>query len=93
MTEIKATLPFPRFKFSICRAQWLRGRAMDSRLRGPEFESCAAVLKPWTSFCNLHCSSSLSCINEYLAIDSSGYVYEQPSCIHCSIWLDVFQRS
>ena len=29
---------------------------------------------------------------EYLAIDSGGYVYEQPSRINCSIWLDAFQR-
>ena len=62
----------------ICRTQWLRGRPPDSRLREPGFESCAAVLKPWASFFTLHCSSSLSCINEYLAIDSGGYVYAQP---------------
>ena len=30
---------------------------------------------------------------EYLAIDSGGYVYEQPSRINCSIWLDASQRS
>ena len=59
---------------------------------GSGFESCVAVLNPWASFSTLHCSSSLSCINEYLAIDSSGYVYEQPSCIYCSIWLDASQR-
>ena len=59
------------------RAQLLSGRASDSRLREPGFESCAAVLKPWASFFTLHCSSSLSYINEYLAIDSGGYVYEQ----------------
>ena len=59
------------------RGQWLRGRASDSRLREPGFESCAVVLKPWANFFTLHCSSSLSCINEYLAIDSGGYVYEQ----------------
>ena len=76
-----------------CRAQWLRGRALDSRLREPGFESCAAVLKPWARFFTLHCSSSLNYINEYLAIDSGGYVYEQHSSINCSIWLDVFQRS
>ena len=35
----------------------------------------------------------LSCINEYLAIDSGGYVYEQSSRINCSIWLDASQRS
>ena len=28
-----------------------------------------------------------------LAIDSGGYVYEQPSRINCSIWLDASQRS
>ena len=61
------------------RPQWLRVRISDSRLREPGFESCAAVLKPWASVFTLHCSSSLSYINEYLAIDSGGYVYEQPS--------------
>ena len=80
-------------KTTRCRAQWLRGRASDSRLRKPGFESCAAVLKPWASFFTLHCSSSLSCINKYLAIDSGGYVYEQLMRIHCSIWLDASQRS
>ena len=33
-----------------CRVQWLMGRASDSRLREPGFESCAAVLKPWPNF-------------------------------------------
>ena len=62
----------------IYRVQWLRGSASDSRLQEPRFESCTAVLQSWGSFFTLHCSSSLSCINEYLAIDSGGYVYEQP---------------
>ena len=75
------------------REQWLRGRAFDSRLREPAFESCAAVLKPWASFFTLHNASSLSYINEYLVIDSGGYVYQQPSRINCSIWLDTSQRS
>ena len=63
------------------------GRASDSRLREPRFESCAVVLKLWASFFTLHFSSLLSCINEYLAIDNGGYVYEQPSHINCSMWL------
>ena len=75
------------------RAQWLRGRASDTRLRKPGFESCAAVLKPWAVCFTLQCSSSLSCINEYLAIDINGYVYEQPSRINCNMWLDDSQRS
>ena len=55
------------------RAAWLRGRASDSRLREPGFESCAAVLKPWASCFTLHCSSSLSGIDEYLYIDSGQW--------------------
>ena len=31
----------------VSRAQWLRGRTSDSRLREPGFESCAAVLQTW----------------------------------------------
>ena len=50
-------------------------------------------VKNMGKFFTLHCSSSLSCINEYLAIDNGGYVYEQPSRINCSIWLDASQRS
>ena len=50
-------------------------------------------VKTLGKFLTLHCPSSLSCINEYLAIDSGGYVYEQPSRINCNIWLDASQRS
>ena len=31
--------------------------------------------------------------NEYLAIGSGVYVYEQPTRINCSIWVDASQRS
>ena len=31
----------------LCRTQWPRGRASDSRLREPGFESCATVFKTW----------------------------------------------
>ena len=55
--------------------------------------SNSVVLKLWASVFIVHWSSSFSCINEYLAIDSGGYVYDQPSHINCSIWLDASQRS
>ena len=44
------------------RAQWLRGRASDSRLREPGFESCAAVLKPWASFFSLYIAPGHSAV-------------------------------
>ena len=80
------------FDVYVSRVQWLRDRVSDSRLREPGFESCATVLKPWPSIFTPHCSNSLSCINEYLTIDSGGYVYEL-SRINCSIRLDASQRS
>jgi len=51
-----------------------RGKASDPWLREPRFESCAAVLKNLGQvFVILHCSRSLSCMNEYLATDSGGW--------------------
>ena len=38
-------------------------RASDIRLREPGFESCAAVSNLGQVSFNLHCSSSLGCIN------------------------------
>ena len=75
----------------ICRALWLRGRVSVSLLRGSELNPL--MVKHWASYFNLHRSSSLSCVNEYLAIDSGGYVHEQPSCINCSLLRDASQRS
>ena len=75
------------------RTQWLRGRASDSRLRGPGFKPCAAVLRLWAYMFTLCCASSLSCINEYLAIDSGRYVYEKPLRINGSTWVDASKRS
>ena len=63
------------------RVQWLRGGASYSRLTGPGFESCAVVSKPWASFFNLHCFSSLRRVNEYLAIDG-GYGCVQAAFTH-----------
>ena len=39
---------------NIVSQQWLRGRASDSRLREPGFESYASVLKHWAS--SFHCT-------------------------------------
>ena len=39
------------------------------------FKSCAAVSNLGHVFLTLHCSNSLSFINEYLAIDNGGYLY------------------
>ena len=79
----KATCSISRA--ALYSVQWLKGKTLDSQLKGPRFKFCAAVLKPWARFFTLLCSSSLSCINEYLAIDSGGYLYDQPSRINYSM--------
>ena len=90
-----------------CRpsARWYWPRRMETTLtcagewrQSPVDGACLGVLKGEAKcivMClfTLHCSSSLSWINEYLTIYSGGYVYEQPSCINCSRWLDASQRS
>ena len=47
-------------------AQRLGLRLSTKRTR---FRIMCSDIEPWTSSSTLHCSSSLSCVNEYLAID------------------------
>ena len=44
------------------------------------------------TFFTLHCSGSLSCVNEYLAIDVGGYLCRNSLCA-VAVWLDSSQRS
>ena len=82
-------------------------RVSDSRLRAPGFEFCTAVyIILMTSYApisskiklsgqvvfTLHCSSSLSCTNECLAIDGGGYVYINNLRALIAAWLDASQR-
>ena len=59
-------------------AQWNGFRLSTKRTRVPVLWCC---VKPSTCFFTRHWSSSLSCMNEYLAVDSGGYLYKQPSRI------------
>jgi len=62
-------------------------RALDPQLRGYEFES------NFGQTFTLHWLSSLSCVNEKLAIDSGGYFFMNSLRTLISTWLDVYQRS
>ena len=81
--------------------QVCQGSKVESALNGPEdwilcylstwlfltqVKILSCSVKSWAMFCTLHCSSSLSCINEYLATDSGEYFYEHPSRINCLLW-------
>ena len=66
------------------------GSGVELRTLDYENTGSKAVLR---CFFTLRCSSSLSCINEYLTTDSGGYVYEQSSRINYSIWMDASQGS
>ena len=60
-----------------CRAQLLKGRVLDFLLK----ERYETLGKLFTQ----HCTCSFSWMNDYLAIDSGGYLYKQPSHINCSM--------
>jgi len=44
-------------------------------------------------FFTLHCYSSLSCVSDYLAITSGGYLYMNSLCKIIAAWLDASRRS
>ena len=62
---------------------WLCNWGTDSRLKESGFDSCAAMSN--LGLFTLHYFSLHSCVNEYLAIDNGGCLYEQPLCINCSV--------
>ena len=49
---------------------------MNSQSREYGFESSCCHFEAWAILFTPHCSSSLGCINEYLAIDMGGYLNE-----------------
>ena len=49
-------------------------KTSDFQLREPGFESCAAMSNIGQDLLPLHCSRSLGCMNEHLAIDRGGHL-------------------
>ena len=59
----------------------------------PGVDFCAAVSNFGKVFFNLHCSSSLTCMNVYMTIDSGGYLCTNSLCVLIASWLDASPRS
>ena len=58
----------------------------DSQSSEPGFESPLLPFRRLGIFCSLHCGPSwLSCINEYLAIDSGGHVSDVIVARNCGV--------
>ena len=55
----------------------------DSQSSEPGFESLFVTISKIGHFCSFHCS--LSCINEYLAIDSGGNVSDLALARNCCL--------
>ena len=53
---------------------WLMVRTSDSQSREPGFESSCCHFETWAILFTLRWFSSINCLNEYLAIHSSGCV-------------------
>ena len=62
-------------------------RSVDPKLRELGFES-HVLLSNLEQAITSHCSSSLSCMNEYLAIDSGGYLCMNNLRALIAAWLD-----
>ena len=62
-------------------------RTTDSQSRESGFQSSCCCFEAWVVLFPPPCLSSLNCVNEYLAIDSGGYVDKE------SAWLNASQRS
>ena len=71
-------------------ALWLEQRTSNRENPG---SSCCRF-KPWAILLIPHCLSSLSCINEYLAIDSGGYIMWMNSLrAVIATWINAPRRS
>ena len=72
------------FRDCICGARQLSGRMPDSQSSEPEFESPFATVSKIGHFRSLHWRPGwLSCINEYLVIDSGGNVSDLAVARNC----------
>ena len=65
---------------------------LDSRLSEIRAQILCCCVRLWASLFTLHCSSSLTCTNEYLAIDSGGHLHTTDLHILKVAWLDAIPR-
>ena len=63
----------------------------DSQLREPVFGSSCYNFETWAISLNPCCSSSLSCMYEYMASENGGYVNEQSPAV-IAVKLNASQR-
>ena len=69
-------------------ALWLELRGE----KNPSLNLCRHV-GPWTSSFTLHCSNSLTYMNDYLAIDSGEYLWTNSLCRLIAMWLGTSKKS
>ena len=60
----------------VVMAEWAVHRGQNCENPDSNSNPTRCRVEPWANCPTLHCPSSLSCINEYLTIDSGGYVNE-----------------
>jgi len=73
-----------------CGSQWLGYCTLNAE--NPCLNPVLLV-ESWASLFSQHCLSSLSCMNEYQAIDCGGYLCMSSLCTLIAAWLDASKRS
>ena len=81
-----------KLSYNVCGSTEAVVRALNSSLRDASSESWAVVLNLGLSLSAQHCSSSLSCMKDYMAVDSGGYVCTNSLPTLTAVWLDASQR-
>ncbi|KAK2179783.1 hypothetical protein NP493_472g00019 [Ridgeia piscesae] len=59
---------------STCSSAVAQGQSIELSTKRTRVRIMCCRVKPWARFFNLHCSTSLSSMSEYLAIDSDDYL-------------------
>ena len=93
MTKETTTTLYTAVRTGVVGRDSIPVRRPDSQSREPGFESHCGRFEPLPSLITPHCHSSLSCINEYLAIQTVVDMWTNSLRAAIAAWLNTSQRS
>ena len=76
-----------------CSSAVVHGYSLGLLTKRPQVRTLCSCMKHRANLFTLHCLSSPSCLNDYLAVDSSGYLCRNFLCTLIAARLGASQRS